>query len=268
MFSEASPVVLIGCGKMGRALLEGWLRGGIAPESIVVVDHHAEDLSHFSNIHRVFSIGTLQVSLRPKAVVLCVKPTSFDELSDTCHFLVAPDTVFLSVMAGKTVSTLQMGLGRDARVVRSMTNLPACIGQGMTVLCPGHNVNDGQREVCSLLAQGVGVVRWVEEEGLLDVITAIAGSGPAYIFHLVDVLTQMGQKLGLPEELAPILAQQTVCGAGELLQKSSLLPIELSQAVSSPGGTTEAALEVFIPGLEELIEKTLLAAINHNRSLN
>ena len=222
MFSEAAPVVLIGCGRMGRALLEGWLRGGIAPEAIVVVDHHAEDLSHFSEIHRFFSVGSLPVSLKPCVVVFCVKPAAFADLAETCHFLVTPNTVFLSVMAGKTVSTLEMALGRDAHIVRAMTNLPACIGQGMTVLCPGHHVNHEQRDACTLLAQGLGLVRWVEDEALLDIVTAISGSGPAYIFRLVDTLAHIGQQLGLPEELAPVLAQQTVYGASELLRHSSL----------------------------------------------
>ena len=268
MFSEISPVVLIGCGKMGCALLEGWLRAGIAPEAIVVVDHHVENMAHFSKINRFFSVDSLHVSLKPQAVVLCVKPASFGNLAETCHFLVTPNTVFLSVMAGKTISTLEMALGRGARIVRSMTNLPACIGRGMTVLCPGQNVSHEQRNVCSLLAQGVGAVRWIENEALLDIVTAISGSGPAYIFRLVDTLAHIGQQLGLPEELASTLAQQTVCGASELLQQSSLSPLALSQAVTSPGGTTEAALEVFIPGLKELIEKTLSAAIQRSRSLN
>jgi pyrroline-5-carboxylate reductase len=215
-----SPIILVGAGKMGRALLSGWRTAGI---DAVTVDT------------RVAVPDT-----PARVMVLAVKPTSMPRILPALRPLVGPDTVVLSIAAGKTIASLTAVLG-DVAVVRAMPNTPAQVGRGITAAVAHARATAGDRALVTTLLEAVGEVVWLEDEGMLDAVTAISGSGPAYAFYLAECLARAGEHLGLPLDLAARLAGATVIGAGELLHRSDLTPAELRKNVTSPGGTTAAA---------------------------
>ena len=178
-------------------------------------------------------------------------------------------TVFLSIAAGKTIGFFEGHLGREAAIVRAMPNTPAAIGRGISVLCANARASQAQRETCGALMQAAGEVAWVEEEALLDPVTAVSGSGPAYVFLLVEALAAAGVSAGLPEDLAMRLAGETVSGAGELLRRSGESAATLRHNVTSPGGTTQAALEVLMAedGLQALMTRAVAAATRRSEEL-
>lgn len=268
--SSKNPLLLIGCGKMGGAMLQGWIKAGLSEGAIKVVDPYLEGVRKMlpSLAEECFAenISDLPKEMTPGFVVLAVKPQMMDQAMTDLKVLDRTGTVFLSIAAGKTIGYFERHLGRDVAVVRAMPNTPAAIGRGITVGCPNKNVTEGQKAVCHDLLMAAGAVEWVSEEKLIDAVTAVSGSGPAYVFNLVESLAGAGEAIGLSPELAKKLAMHTICGAGALLEQSDQSATELRINVTSPNGTTEAALNVLMgeKGLEKLMIEAVRAA--HQRS--
>ena len=189
----------------------------------------------------VADVDAIPAGFAPAAVVFAVKPQNAAETLPLYRRF-AGKAVFLSIMAGRTIGGIRTLLGDAAAIVRAMPNTPAAVRQGVTVACPGPGVDTPQRVLCERLLQAIGVVAWVEDEGLLDPVTAVSGSGPAYVFLLAELMEQAAIEQGIPADLARLLARQTVAGSGALLAASAEDAAELRRAVTSPGGTTERAL--------------------------
>lgn len=264
----AVSILLVGCGKMGGAMLGGWMDQGADPATIVVVDPNVEAVP--PGVHVAASFADLPKGLTAEVVVLAVKPQVMADVMPPYAALSGPGTVFLSIAAGKTIAFFRRTLGEGAIVVRAMPNTPSAVGRGMTVLCAGPGTGEAQRATCASLLEGVGAVSWVEDEALMDAVTAVSGSGPAYVFHMVEALAAAGVDAGLPEDLAMLLARQTVAGAGELLFQAPEDAATLRRNVTSPGGTTAAALEVLMDeseGLPALMRRAVAAATKRSREL-
>jgi pyrroline-5-carboxylate reductase len=262
-------LALVGAGKMGAALLEGWLQLGFDPRNVVVVDPHpAPEIVALSQRGLVLNppkgaVGNIA------AVVLAVKPQVADAVLPAVAALVGAGTVVLSIMAGKTLASLQAALP-GAAVVRAMPNTPAAIGRGISVAVANAAATAEQRQTAQRLLAAAGAVEWIDDESLMDAVTAVSGSGPAYVFLLAETLARAGVAAGLPQELAARLARETVTGAGELLRRSPLDPATLRANVTSPGGTTAAALAVLMgaDGFEPLLEQAVAAATARSRALS
>ncbi len=235
------PVLLLGGGRMGAALLRGWQRQGLEPS--IVIDPAPV---HVAAPHlRIDEAGRLPEDFRPSVIVLAVKPqVAAAALPAVAHL--AGTAVVLSIMAGRTLAGLSEQFPEPTPIVRAMPNLPAAIGQGITVACAGHGIAEAQRVLCDRLLRAVGEVAWVEDEALLDPVTAISGGGPAYVFLLAELLEAAGREQGLAPALARQLARRTVSGAGALLEAAPEDSEALRRAVTSPGGTTEQALAVLM----------------------
>jgi len=261
-------LLLVGCGKMGRAMLDGWLDQGLQPAQILIAEPHAVELPAPIAGRRIATAAEAPADFKPDVVVLAVKPQSMAEVLPGLRRFVAPGTVFLSIAAGKTLASLAGGLG-PARIVRTMPNTPAAVRQGISVAVAGKGVDQAQRAACDSLLRAVGEVLWVEDEGLLDAVTAVSGSGPAYVFLLVEAMAAAGVKAGLPQEMALQLARATVSGSGELLRRSSDSAAQLRQNVTSPGGTTAEALKVLMaPGaMQKIFDEAIAAATRRSREL-
>lgn len=236
------PVLLVGCGRMGAALLRGWQAQGLAAS--FVVDPAAPPVP--SPHRQVADASALPGDFRPAVIVLAVKPQMADTALPQIAHLAASATV-LSIMAGRTLASLTAALPVQDGIVRAMPNLPAAMGQGVSVACAGGSVGERQRALCDRLLRAVGETAWVADEALLDPVTAVSGSGPAYVFLLAELLEAAGRAQGLPAELARMLARRTISGAAALLDASpGEDPAALRRAVTSPGGTTEQALAVLM----------------------
>jgi len=261
-------IVLVGAGKMGGALLEGWLRFGLDPKKVAVIEP--------SPAPEVSALVQRGVRLNPDrkemtgvtALVLAVKPQVAAEVLPRLAPMIATSTVVISIMAGRTLQFLSGILQRPCALVRAMPNLPASIGQGITVAV-ARQASTAQRNLADRLLRATGSVEWVTDEPVMDAVTAVSGSGPAYVFLLAEVLAQAGTAAGLPSALAGRLARETVVGAGELLRRSALNAAALRENVTSPGGTTEAALEVLMGpnGLARLMREAVEAATERSRKL-
>jgi len=261
-------ILLVGCGKMGHAMLGGWIKEGIAPAAIMVVDPHAADLP--DGVNHVTGFDALPAAADAEVVVLAVKPQVMADVAAPYAKLAKPETVFFTVAAGKPLDFYTGILGAEARVVRAMPNTPAAIGRGMTVLYAGPGVTEAQKARCETLAKGVGATAWVEDERHMDAVTAVSGSGPAYVFHMVEAMADAGVALGLDKDLAMQLAREAVAGAGELLARSADSAAKLRENVTSPGGTTAAALEVLMDeaeGLRPLMRRACEANVRRSREL-
>ena len=262
-----STIVLAGAGKMGGAMLTGWLARGLDAGRVVVIEPQPSE-----DIRALTAKG---VRLNPAAkdigavatLVVALKPQTFAEAGAGLKPLAGADTMVVSIMAGTTIASLQRVCGGS--VVRAMPNTPAAIGRGITVAVAASNVSAEQRAVADALLRATGSVEWVDDEGLMDAVTAVSGSGPAYIFLLAEELARAGVKAGLPAELATKLARETVAGSGELLHRSDLPSATLRQNVTSPGGTTAAALEVLMGegGLQQLMTRAIAAATRRSKQL-
>jgi len=238
------PLLLVGCGRMGSAMLSGWREQGLAASYAVDPAPAAGGWSG-PDLTVVGDIGAVPGDFTPAAVVFAVKPQNAGEtLPHYQRF--AGKAVFLSIMAGRTIGGIRSLLGGDAAIVRAMPNTPAAVRQGVTVACPGEGVGTPQRVLCGRLLEAIGVVAWVEDEALLDPVTAVSGSGPAYVFLLAELMEQAALEQGIPADLARLLARQTVSGSGALLAASKEDAAALRVAVTSPGGTTERALAVLM----------------------
>jgi pyrroline-5-carboxylate reductase len=229
---------------MGGALFSGWVKRGLAPSALV-------DPAVAAGVGRdcdavVGSLAELPGGFSPAAVILAVKPQMADGVMPELGRALPPGCVVLSIMAGRRIAGISAAIGGGCAVVRAMPNMPAAIGRGISVACAGGGVSGTQRELCDALLAAVGDVAWVDDEGLIDPVTAVSGSGPAYVFLLAELLEQAGVAEGLPGELARLLARKTISGAGALMDASPEDAAALRRAVTSPRGTTEAALGVLM----------------------
>jgi pyrroline-5-carboxylate reductase len=238
------PILLVGCGRMGSAMLSGWREQGLS-DSVAVDPAPVAAGSAGPDLAVVPDVGAIPADFAPAAVVFAVKPQNAAEtLPHYRRF--AGKAVFLSIMAGRTIGGIRALLGDGAAIVRAMPNTPAAVRQGVTVACPGAGVDAAQRALCERLLTAIGVVAWVEDEALLDPVTAVSGSGPAYVFLLAELMERAAIEQGIPPDLARLLARQTVSGSGALLAASAEDASALRVAVTSPAGTTERALSVLM----------------------
>jgi len=262
-------VVLVGAGKMGGAMLDAWLALGLNANAAVVIEPQpTREVATLSS--RGLRLNPAVTTAREAAAVLiAVKPQVAPDVVPTLKPYLGAGTVVVSIMAGRTLGFIEGALGQRAAIVRAMPNTPASIGRGITVAVPNVRVSHRQRELVHALLSATGGVEWVTEEALMDAVTAVSGSGPAYVFLLAEALARAGTAAGLPAELAAKLARATVAGSGELLQRSPLDPATLRQNVTSPGGTTAAALDVLMAqdGLASLMERAVAAATRRSREL-
>jgi pyrroline-5-carboxylate reductase len=268
--APARCLVLVGCGKMGTAMLRGWMATGVASRFLVVEPVGIPPgLGSTAEIVSYPEAERLPDELTPDAVVFAVKPQIIDAVVPSYRRWVRPGTLFLSIVAGRTLAGLGRHLGAGAAIVRTMPNTPAAIGRGITVACANRLVMPEQRQLCDRLLAAIGETAWVEDEALIDPVTALSGSGPAYVFLLIEALARAGEAEGLPPDLALRLARSTVAGSGELARISKESPAQLRENVTSPGGTTRAALDVLMAGdgLEPLIKRAVAAAASRSREL-
>lgn len=263
---DIGPVMLVGAGKMGVALARGWLDAGLPANNLLVVDpapgQGALDLAEDYGL----TLSSSAKGLQPNVLVLAVKPQIIDEVLAALEPVIGPSTLALSIAAGIDIARLSRGLDM-ARVVRTMPNTPAQIGKGITGAVAGPDVSASDREAVSALLSAAGPVVWFDDERQLDVVTAISGSGPAYVFHLVEALAAAGKTMGLPDAVAEQLARQTVIGSAALLEADQAPPAVLRANVTSPNGTTAAGLAVLMEGLTPLIEQTTEAARRRSEEL-
>ncbi len=264
----SAPLVLVGAGKMGSAMLEGWLALGLDPTKLVVIEPQPSP-----NVATHAATG-LRLNpdlrgLRAAAIVVAVKPQLAPDVVPKLGTLIDAATIVVSIMAGRRLAFLEKSLPTGTAIVRAMPNTAAAVGRGITVAVANHAAAGHQRELADRLLGATGRVEWVADESLLDAVTAVSGSGPAYVFLLAQSLARAGAAAGLPTDLAERLARATVAGAGELLHRSPLDAETLRMNVTSPGGTTAAALEVLMDkdGLDPLLEKAVAAATKRSRDL-
>lgn len=270
--SLQGTLLLAGAGKMGGAMLAGWLERGLDARRILVQDPAppAECAALLAR-HGIVATASVPPPKEPPAViVVAVKPQVMGEVFPPLAKAAGPQTVILSVAAGKTIASFEAHLPAGTAVVRSIPNTPAAIGRGITVCCANRHVTATQRDLCQGLLSAIGEVGWVDDETLIDAATAVSGSGPAYVFLLAECLAEAGRAVGLDATLAKRLANATVSGAGELLRQSGLEPAVLRQNVTSPNGTTAAALAVLMAGngLQPLMTRAVEAAERRSRELS
>jgi pyrroline-5-carboxylate reductase len=261
-------LVLVGAGKMGSAMLDGWLARGLDPKKIIVIEPEP--------VKAVKALARRGLKLNPKdklgvasAIVIAVKPQSAPEALPPLARYIDKATLVLSIMAGRTIGFLEKSLPGGTAIVRAMPNTPAAIGRGISVAVANTKISKRQRKQASDLLAAIGKVEWVPDEALMDAVTALSGSGPAYIFLLAECMARAGVTAGLPPELATRLARETVAGSAELLHRSDLDAATLRQNVTSPGGTTAAALEVLMGpgGFDQLLTQAIAAATQRSRDL-
>lgn len=256
---------------MGGALLSGWLSKGLPPDRIFVREPHLSDaLSVLIGGRKIAAGADVAPSSSPSMIVIAVKPQVIEDVLPAVSPLAGPGSTVLSIAAGRTIASIAKHFPAGTAIVRSMPNTPAAIGRGMTVACAANGVSAVQRDRCQALLSAVGDVAWVEDESLMDAVTAVSGSGPAYVFLLAECLAEAGKAAGLDEALAIRLARATVSGSGDLIRESSLDLATLRHNVTSPGGTTAAALERLMaqPGLRELMTDAVVAATRRSRELS
>jgi len=268
----SGPVLILGAGKMGGALLSGLLAKGLAPGDVLIqdpvpppetakliADHKIRQAAHFD-----------QLDKPPSVILAAVKPQVMDDVFPTAARLAGPQTLTLSIAAGRTLASFAKLLPERAAIVRAMPNTPAAIGHGMTVCCANADANAHHRELATALMSAVGQVAWVEDEKLMDAVTAVSGSGPAYVFHLVECMTEAGVAAGLDPALSAQLARATVAGSGALIGSSDLPAEQLRKNVTSPGGTTAAALDVLMGegAMQTLFERAIAAAKKRGEELS
>jgi pyrroline-5-carboxylate reductase len=261
-------LVLAGAGKMGSAMLDGWVARGLDPAAVVVLEPQPSlQVARYGSLG--LRLNPRDAAIRADAIIIAVKPQVAPDVLPGLSQLISPSTVVVSIMAGRSLTFLQSALPPATAIVRTMPNTPAAIGRGITVAVPAKNVSAAQRATADALLRAIGSVEWVEDERLMDAVTAVSGSGPAYVFLLAEELARAGVEAGLPAELATKLARETVAGSGELLHRSDQPAATLRQNVTSPGGTTQAALEVLMAkdGLQPLMIRAIAAATTRSIEL-
>jgi len=265
IITPKAPLVLLGCGHMGRALAEGWLKAGLDPLSLYIVNP-SKPVGSFETVpkkHFVETLEALPTGLKAKAVILAVKPQVMNSVLSGVAGIITADSLVISIAAGVTLAQMKRGVAAEAVYIRSMPNTPAAIGAGVTGVTAEVGISAANKNLaCDLLA-ATGQALWIERESQMDAVTAVSGSGPAYIFYMVECMAAAGVSAGLDVRVATALARQTVIGSGQLLAADMATPAEeLRRRVTSPGGTTAAALDVLMEeqGLMKIMEKTVAAA--------
>ena len=257
-------LVLVGAGKMGEALLKGWLAGGLAPERVTILEPNPSPAIAALAAERGTALNPPLAGLgAPEVLFLAIKPQTLAAAAPDLAPLAGAETLVISILAGKRVADLAARLPHARAFVRVMPNTPAAVGRGASAGAANAAVTAEQRGWTEKLMRAVGLFAWLDDEALIDAVTAISGSGPAYVFALVEAMAEAGVKLGLPAELAMRLARATVEGAGELMHRSpDASPGRLRENVTSPGGTTAAALGVLMgdDGLKPLLTQAVAAA--------
>ncbi|MQP65260.1 pyrroline-5-carboxylate reductase [Niveispirillum sp. SYP-B3756] len=265
----SAKLLLVGCGKMGGAMLAGWKQADPATR-MVVVEPFGPPKGLPDDVQVVTDAADIPADFQPDAIVLAVKPQMMDQVLPA-YARYADRALFLSIAAGKTLGYFQQFLGDGARIVRAMPNTPAAVGRGISALVANANVDTAGRALAQRLLSAVGEVTWVAEESQLDAVTAVSGSGPAYVFLLVETLARAGESAGLPPDLAMQLARATIVGSGELLRQSHESAEQLRRNVTSPKGTTQAALDVLMEegpqGMAALMRRAIAAATQRSREL-
>ena len=263
-------LVLVGAGKMGGAMLEGWLRQGADPKKIVALDPSppAEVKALLEN-HGVRLNPDVAGIADAEVILVAVKPQLMEEVLPRVVCLGASRPLVLSIAAGKTIASFERHFGAGTPVIRTIPNTPAAVGRGITAMVSNPHVSPAQSLLARTLLSAIGEVVTVEEESLIDAVTAVSGSGPAYVFYLTECLAAAGEKAGLPADLAMQLARATVAGSGELMRVSGQPAAMLRQNVTSPKGTTYAALQVLMAenGLQPLFDRAIAAATKRSREL-
>lgn len=269
-FSEIGSLVLVGAGKMGGAMLHGWLKKGLSPKSVAIVDPHigSEAFSMLIEYSITHHRDASELSDPVDVVVLAVKPQQMGEALPALTRIVSPSTLVVSIAAGTTLSALEAALG-SGPIVRVMPNTPAQVGQGMSVAIGNAAVTEAHRRIVTSLLNAIGKSAWIGNEAEIDIVTALSGGGPAYVFLLVEALAAAGEKAGLSADLAMLLARQTIIGAGALLGGVPTDAATLRKNVTSPGGTTAAALGVLMgeTGWQPLLDQAIAAATARSREL-
>lgn len=266
--SDLGPVVLVGAGKMGTAMARGWLAAGVRPDNLVLVDPQPADaVTDFAGQHGLLLLSEMPKET-PQVLILAVKPQIMGDVLAKARARVSNDTLVLSIAAGITLETLSDGLG-STRIVRTMPNTPAQVGKGMTGAVAASGVSDADRDTAEALLAAAGKVAWFDDEMQLDALTAVSGSGPAYVFLMVEALAAAGVAEGLDADQAMILARQTVIGSAALMESDLTDAATLRQNVTSPGGVTAAALEVLMAddGLQSLMVRAVHAGRKRNEEL-
>ena len=258
-------LVLLGCGKMGSAMLTGWLANGLPPTSVWVLDPYPSDWVKAQGVH-----VNAELPDDPAIVLVAVKPQMMGDALPRMQALGNGNTLFVSVAAGTSIATFEDVLGGQTPIVRAMPNTPAAIGQGITALIGNANVTAGQLDLADQFLAAVGQTVRLENEGQMDAVTAVSGSGPAYVFHLIETLAAAGTARGLPADMAMTLAKATVAGAGALAAQAAEGPDQLRINVTSPAGTTQAALNVLMDatnGFPALLQRAVDAAADRSEEL-
>lgn len=264
-FSDIDSLVLLGCGKMGSALLQGWLSRGLDPSRVWVIDPHPSDWLQSQGVHLNTDLPDA-----PDVVLVAVKPQMIADTVPNLDRFGTGKTLFVSIAAGTTLATFAQILGTNAPVVRTMPNTPAAIGRGITALVGNGNVDAPKLSLAEALLSVVGQTVTLQDEAQIDAVTGVSGSGPAYVFHLIETLAAGGEAQGLSPELAMTLAKATVAGAGALAEEAGDTPAQLRVDVTSPNGTTAAALEVLMDetsGFPALLPRAVKAATDRSKEL-
>lgn len=263
--------LLVGCGNMGRAMLGGWIEENVKPNDIMVIDPSTANLEVAGKMGcRIFSSPVLiEEEYQPDVIVLAVKPQYMEEVIPTYKKFIDNGALVISIAAGTKISLFEKYFGENAAVIRTMPNTPAAIRRGMMVSFANNNVTAEHRKICDILMNAIGTTAWVDDEALMDAVTGLSGSGPAYVFHMIEAMIVAGVKAGLSEELATTLAKVTLSGAGELALSSTETVGQLRKNVTSPNGTTAAGLGILMgtDGLTELMTKTVAAAKQRSEEL-
>jgi pyrroline-5-carboxylate reductase len=264
-FVAEKGLVLLGCGKMGGAMLQGWLKGGLPPSSVWVLDPNPSDWLKSTGV-------TINGDLPPAPgiVLIAVKPQMMGDALPVLRKMGNGTTLFISVAAGTPIAAFEEALGGSSPIIRAMPNTPAAVSRGITAIIGNVHASSGQMDLAETLLDAVGQVVRLENEDQMDAVTGVSGSGPAYVFHMIECMARAGEAEGLSPELALHLAQATVAGAGALAEDSDETPTELRVNVTSPNGTTQAGLAVLMDeahGLPDLIRRTVGAAAKRSREL-
>jgi pyrroline-5-carboxylate reductase len=270
MLKLNGTLVLVGAGKMGSAMLEGWLKGGADPAKIVALDPAPPaEVKSMLAANGVRLNPPVSGITDAQIVIIAVKPQVMEDVLPGIVPLKASRPLILSVAAGKTIASFERHFGSDAAVIRTIPNTPAAVGRGITAMAANPHVSAGQLELARTLLSSVGEVVTVDNEAMIDAVTAVSGSGPAYVFYLTECLAAAGEKVGLPPPLAMQLARATVAGSGELMRVTGTDAATLRQNVTSPKGTTYAALQVLMAedGMQPLFDKAIDAATKRSREL-
>lgn len=262
---EQRGMVLLGCGKMGSAMLAGWLAGGLPATSVYVLDPNPSDWLLSTGVHVNAGLPD-----NPALALIAVKPQMMGEALPSMQALGGGQTVFLSVAAGTSIATFEHSFGAQSPIIRAMPNTPAAIGRGITAIVGNAHATTDHLDMAEALLKAVGQVVRLDDEAEIDAVTGVSGSGPAYVFHLIEALAAAGVAEGLSAELSMKLAKATVGGAGQLAEDADESPDQLRVNVTSPNGTTQAALNVLMDpdtGFPPLLRRAVKAAADRGREL-